>query len=926
MKSCCRRLAYVKRYLGVNLSFLLTVVVGSYMLWTVPQVSNVLFQIPSFVHSYWHAVGYVAFLITVICYYAVSPFLISPYLIPSRCLRPRWLRPPAVGRVPSRRVSVGRDCLIIAFMFAWPAGAGELAGFGAKWQRGIGPVLQEMVLWLLLVGLWFLCLPGAASAARPHVFRRMTGLVLLWWVIPIFTGQLLWWLAGWANAANPTSYRLYTIWGVLHILGGALMAAALLDCLNRNSALPIRLVAAVVIGILVWLGGPQPVRDGEVTSAEPKPAEWLDRFAERMDSVAADEPVILVAASGGGSRAAIFAALVLEALAREPYATVAAPNRSWSDHVILITSVSGGSLATAHFVVRDGKRTALQTRLANSMVANLQHAMSDHLLARALNLDREPEPDRALLARCLHSALVYCRARGWFDAPDVPAVERWLQAHPASAGVEGAELDWIVQNRFMDAMCTDFMAPIVRGLITPLSSRDQMLRIFWNTEFGWEGIRNSDFRRQMQGTPLAIFNACNVDGGSRLAVGFPPLPRNFIDGQMTRGRARTRNPAQSLADLGQSGATGLGRAVRLSSNFPWGFRVSQLRQEGTTPVNVLDGGLVDNTGIDTLCEVLRGMTKSQRGEQLLLDLAMHDSVLIEIDSGAKPARSGRSPEVLMPIEGLNNALYTNAEISKAYLLKEMRGFLNDRVQQEAEKDGGAQATDLARGLANHFDVFTFRCESFEQDEPGVMTAWALGPEDKARVLARFLVEYIKWKITFVVEYRQLQAQRRETKLALRRLLGSAYVQARLRQAKAQPLPATGAAPEELRSAAQTQLDWLQMAQKLPDAGVERVPLQKLSDDYRKLLFVLNTDASDTAPGGAMADADQKHLIQDLRRQTAQESQQLERAVENVRTNAAADHSKLPLAEVRRQTLGLQQQFDERARYTPKASRGRAGER
>ncbi|HEY7204571.1 MAG TPA: patatin-like phospholipase family protein [Methylomirabilota bacterium] len=65
----------------------------------------------------------------------------------------------------------------------------------------------------------------------------------------------------------------------------------------------------------------------------------------------APDLLVGVAISGGGSRAAIFAAAVLEALARTPVKD-AGGQRSVLERVQYISSVSGGSLATGYFAAR----------------------------------------------------------------------------------------------------------------------------------------------------------------------------------------------------------------------------------------------------------------------------------------------------------------------------------------------------------------------------------------------------------------------------------------------------------------------------------------------------------------------------------------------------------------------------------------------
>ena len=89
--------------------------------------------------------------------------------------------------------------------------------------------------------------------------------------------------------------------------------------------------------------------------------DWYRFIEDRLTSIPEDEPVVIVFASGGGSRAAIFTALTLEFLARTHVGSLgqrqspgepSESRRSWADNIVLISAVSGGSLATAHFVAR----------------------------------------------------------------------------------------------------------------------------------------------------------------------------------------------------------------------------------------------------------------------------------------------------------------------------------------------------------------------------------------------------------------------------------------------------------------------------------------------------------------------------------------------------------------------------------------------
>lgn len=90
-------------------------------------------------------------------------------------------------------------------------------------------------------------------------------------------------------------------------------------------------------------------------------------------------PVVVLAASGGGSRAAVLTALALETLAAACLPKVNAasggPCETFADHLHAISSVSGGSLATAAYVA---------ARLEQRDVAAIDRQMGDDFLRPVL--------------------------------------------------------------------------------------------------------------------------------------------------------------------------------------------------------------------------------------------------------------------------------------------------------------------------------------------------------------------------------------------------------------------------------------------------------------------------------------------------------------------------------------------------------------
>src|SRR5262249_48364300 len=125
------------------------------------------------------------------------------------------------------------------------------------------------------------------------------------------------------------SYRVYTIWATFHVCFLLLIGASIIDVCHVSWRLPIRQAAAAALAIYVlFLLGPSPMVDpsGEKkqqfeVSAQEEPQDWYGQLEARIKATDERAPVVFVAASGGGSRAALFTALVYEHLQREKLTT-----------------------------------------------------------------------------------------------------------------------------------------------------------------------------------------------------------------------------------------------------------------------------------------------------------------------------------------------------------------------------------------------------------------------------------------------------------------------------------------------------------------------------------------------------------------------------------------------------------------------------
>src|SRR5207248_569794 len=114
----------------------------------------------------------------------------------------------------------------------------------------------------------------------------------------------------------------------------------------------------------------------------------------------------------------------------------AAAKGKWADHIFLISSVSGGSLATADYVVRG--LVDRPTGLLNIDDLELQTLMDQHL--RVLTAEQQEHPD---------------------ESPTLAAdIEFAKQQLPQPQNCTAA-YHWLLSSSFVDDMATDFMAPIL---------------------------------------------------------------------------------------------------------------------------------------------------------------------------------------------------------------------------------------------------------------------------------------------------------------------------------------------------------------------------------------------------------------------------------------------------------------------------------
>jgi hypothetical protein len=566
--------------------------------------------------------------------------------------------------------------------------------------------------------------PQRRSASQRYFVLMCTSLAF---------GELLWLAPDWLPGVF--SFRMYSVWAIA-FLTFAILATSMLAEIAFRDWIARAACALLAIGYLCQAAGTF-VRPAEASTAAPAPRQdpWFEQLEQRISASHPDYSVLFVAASGGGSRAALYAALVLEALDHTLIGDDS-ESRTLAENVVLISGVSGGSLATAYYMHRASDRAGT--------CAVAEHPKTQPGREPTLNYTQSTVVEQ--MKAILHSHAPDTAGHGGLDAAAVDAYEQVRQQVLALPNRPATSAKWLFESSFVDDMATDFMAPLLRGVLTPLLERGDSVATFWQTRFGWSGCSQRPVQ-PFGNVPVIALNATDVASGKRVVLGFPPVPSELLGPQFT-----------SLGtDVGSAGLR-LSDGVRISANFPWGFDLPDVPAPGGEPgpaeLRLIDGGVLDNTGIDTITEVLRGIARLSSGKPLARDagnepspqlvtqaqrirdaLARRGVLLLEIDSGAKPSPSPIlsvvAPAISEPLDALSWAGFGNANSIKQSHLLAMRGAVSEMI--ESTTQGGVVEPELAVGHV------PFVCN--RQDD--VMTAWALGTEDKAKLFVMFLLEWVR---------------------------------------------------------------------------------------------------------------------------------------------------------------------------------------
>jgi predicted acylesterase/phospholipase RssA len=414
---------------------------------------------------------------------------------------------------------------------------------------------------------------------RPIRFMLLIGLALLGFGV----------LTGWHREVA------YAVFGGMFV---AWLANAIRRLPHKPSAVSVVMGACCAFIVAsVWFGNrtlDQAAWRTSLTTAKPTNASSPERvvatawpFPSRLDD-GTPAPVVVIAASGGGSRAAIYTALTLQALHRD-FPEIAL-------NLQAISSVSGGSLGSAAYVAeryRQARNTASRPQPWQQLV---------------------DDTSRDFLYPTLWGALVPGSSRG-------QAIESDWDEHVGLGGLQLANLAaaWREQCEISQADTTKaahppFPLPLFNActldthaaVITPLSSEAYL--------DPYDDASRYDELRAEYGVSKDV--------------------------ELTW--VHDRDVVYPLEVLNHAANPTLAEAVRASANFPFGFPLVDVQTEkvygpGWVPVrrklvSLTDGGVLSNSGLWTLFHLLTNDTQRDK-------LVQRGVLLIVVDASKMPEYS-----------------------------------------------------------------------------------------------------------------------------------------------------------------------------------------------------------------------------------------------------------------------------------------------
>lgn len=423
----------------------------------------------------------------------------------------------------------------------------------------------------------------------------------------------------------------------------------------------------------------------------------IDEALERWRKLhGPDDPIVLVAAAGGASRAAYWTGTVLRAIEERD------TDLGFSHDVFAISSVSGGTLGAVGYSAWVAERQDPQGRQPPDRGERLRFVRSffgSDYLGPAMGGLLFPD----LLQRFLPAPVMPSRAdsleeaweMGWAAA--AAECRRNLHTQPPSACPDG------------DRMSSDYLSI-------------------------WNGVLDEGAVTPRSWVPIVLANGTHVQTGKRIItapVTIRPLvfpdSYDFFDSLRRPIRASTaihnsaRFPIVSPAGTIRRGPEAATPGAAGSGNS------AAAEPDAGVSAHIVDGGYFENGGIETLLDLARHIRERWPTRRILIVEIINDDALSEADSARCRADPGsddcRFEPLVMPRHDASPLLGEVSAIGRAmFATREARSVL------------GAKRASLPGG--GKFEYYQFRLAPDEQGRRTAMS-WSLSRSSRDRMDAMF---------------------------------------------------------------------------------------------------------------------------------------------------------------------------------------------
>ena len=430
---------------------------------------------------------------------------------------------------------------------------------------------------------------------------------------------------------------------------------ALLVYVAQRYEVPLLTLLAAGLVVFSYLNDNHPVRKISERNDLTPPAgvekhfrKWLDERPIGDASADSPYPVVIVAAEGGGIRAAYWTATVLSRL--QDQRKTSAKYYRFSDHVYAISGVSGGSLGAAAF--------AALVREQNDREALPGEQEEERQQALACPTDGDGHP-RGPFETCAHQML-----KQDFLSPTAAAllypdlVQRFL-FFPVNHFSRGRALETAWEEAWNGLKLT-------QG------------RFGAEDRFSFRGLWRDDERStdNLYRVPLLFLNTTRVETGQRAL--FSPLPVGKLEGRDTIEFQDTIDLHAIMVD-----DVRLSTAAHASARFTFVSPAGTVRdKDGKVWGHVVDGGYFENSGATTALEILRAMragAKTDEGDDLWPRIRPIVLMITNAPNAGAPEPRRFLKEALSPVVALLQTRNARGSYSKEALREAVGDDLFIRV-------------------------------------------------------------------------------------------------------------------------------------------------------------------------------------------------------------------------------------------------------